>query len=318
MKFLSCCFSTLLLVFAALGEPLSAQPLAAANPGNGTAGRPVPFSEVRRPSGTPSPREGSGGESRLDLSPSFKHRLPYSQVCGVIVCQSDVPLSEMETILGEMTQLQDDLKRYLAISEANEKIELCIFSNEKSYWSFLKKEFPDAPTDRRALYVKIKGPGVVLVQKTKDFEVDLRHEMTHAILHASIREVPIWLDEGLAKYFEPRPEERAFENPYLGKIKRNSRFGLVPSLDRLEKLTDIGEMGNREYQESWAWVHFLMHDSPETHQMLARYLRTLAESPNPLPKIAPRLRGSLGNPRTEFQRHYKQWSRNEEMAQTSR
>ncbi len=314
MKFLCHSFSTLLLVFAALGETLPAQSLAAANLRNVPAERAVPFSEVRRPNETPSPRQGKGGDSRLDLNPSFKHRLPYSQVCGVIVCQSDVPLSEMETILGEMTQLQDDLKKYLAIPEANEKIELCIFSNEKTYGSFLKKEFPDAPTDRRALYVKIKGPGIVLVQKSKDFEIDLRHEMTHAILHASIREVPIWLDEGLAKYFEPRPDERAFENPYLSKIRRNSRFGLVPSLDRLEKLTDISEMGNREYQESWAWVHFLMHDSPETHQMLARYLRTLAENPNPLPKIASRLRGSLGNPRTEFQRHYKQWSRNEDMA----
>jgi len=253
----------------------------------------------------------------LDLRPSFSKRLPYSQVCGVVVCQSDVPLSRMQTIITEISQLQTDLKSYLAIPKATEKIELCIFSSEKAYLNFLRHEFPDAPTDRRALYVKKEGgPGIVLLQKTEDFEIDLRHEMTHAIIHASIHSVPIWLDEGLAKYFELRPEDRAFRNPYLSKIRMIAKFGVVPSLERLEKLEHINEMDVREYRESWAWVHYLIHGSPQTHQLLASYLQMLAKrvpsaankSANSLPKLSPYLRRTVDAPVTDYKRHYKNWA----------
>ena len=253
----------------------------------------------------------------LDLRPSFSKRLPYSQVCGVVVCQSDIPLSRMQTIISEISQLQTDLKNYLAIPGATEKIELCIFSTEKAYLNFLKQEFPGAPTDRRALYVKKAGePGIVLLQKTDDFEIDLRHEMTHAIIHASIHSVPIWLDEGLAKYFEQKPEDRAFRNPYLSKIRLAARFGVVPSLERLENLEHIGEMDVREYRESWAWVHYLIHGSPQTHQLLAGYLQMLAQRPNtppgkssrPLPKLSPYLRRTINGPVADYKRHYKNWT----------
>ncbi|MCL2305337.1 MAG: DUF1570 domain-containing protein [Planctomycetaceae bacterium] len=256
-------------------------------------------------------------QSTLDLRPSFSKRLPHSQVCGVVVCQSDIPLSGMQTILAEISQLQTDLKKYLAIPKANEKIELCLFSNEKTYLKFLEQEFPGAPTDRRALYVKKEGgPGIVLLQKTDDFEIDLRHEMTHAIIHASIHAVPIWLDEGLAKYFELKPEDRAFRNPYLSKIRFAAKFGAVPSLDRLENLEHIGEMDVREYRESWAWVHYLIHGSPQTHQLLASYLQMLAQRPNAssdktaksFPKLSPYLRRTINGPVADYKRHYKNWA----------
>ncbi len=250
-------------------------------------------------------------ESTLDLRPSFSKRLPYSQVCGVVVCQSDTPLSGLQSTVDEITQLQVDLKKYLAIPEANQKIELCVFSTEKAYRSFLEHEFPGAPKDRRALYVKKDGPGIVLLQRTDDFEIDLRHEMTHAIIHASIESVPIWLDEGLAKYFEPRPEERAFHNPYLGKVRFAARFGSVPSLERLEKLENISEMDDiREYRESWAWIHYLLHGSPQTHRLLAGYLQLLAQADGkkPLPKLAPLLRKTVNGPVADYKRHYKSWA----------
>ncbi|MGL6193379.1 MAG: DUF1570 domain-containing protein [Thermoguttaceae bacterium] len=258
-------------------------------------------------------------QRQIDLKPSFARRLPYNEVCGVVVCQSNAPLNELGTIVKEIENLQTDLKKYLAIPPADEKIELCIFTTEKAYLDFLKKEFPDAPMDRRALYVKKNGPGVVLVQKTDEFEIDVRHEMTHAILHASIRSVPIWLDEGLAKYFELPTTERPFGNPYLSKVKFNNSFGIVPSLARLEKLEYVDEMNNNEYRDSWAWVHFMIHNSRETHELLASYLQLLARQPETtttssqksgqtsVPKLLPLLKTSVKNPNAEYKRHFKVW-----------
>jgi len=233
-------------------------------------------------------------EPPLDLTPSFTSRLPHTRTCGVVVVQANFPLTEITAILAEIEQLQHDLTYYIGVPAPREKIELCLFRDEASYHSFLREFFPRAPRDRRALFIKLDGkPGVLLVQKSKDFEIDLRHEMTHAILHASIPRVPIWLDEGLAKYFEVPKHERATKHPYMSSVRGNARIGMVPSLDRLTRMEGIDDMQAREYRESWAWVHFMIHRSPETQQLLAAYLQMLATLE---PESASRARDNRATP----------------------
>ncbi|MGL4593482.1 MAG: hypothetical protein ACRCUY_01995, partial [Thermoguttaceae bacterium] len=246
---------------------------------------------------------------QIDLSPSYQKQLKYTEICGVVVVQSNFPLTEISAILEEIKGLQNDLHRYMGIPAPKEKIELCLFDDERSYLQFLKSVFPEAPRDRRALYIKMDGkPGTLLVQKTNDFEIDLRHEMTHAIIHASIAVVPIWLDEGLAKYFEVPISDRAEKNPYMKQIRWNLRFGAVPSLSYLESLEDIGEMGSREYRDSWAWVHFLIHHSPQTHRLLAGYLQLLAKRESSetetLPTLGIYLTDVVSTPREQYRRHF--------------
>ena len=238
---------------------------------NHTSSTPVPSAEVLTHGKPP---------STIDLTPSYQRLLPHVQTCEVVVVQANFPLTEIATILDEINQLQHDLTRYIGVPVAKEKIELCLFKDEKSYMDFLKEYFPRAPRDRRALYIKLdKKPGTLMVQKSKDFEVDLRHEMTHAIIHASIPRIPIWLDEGLAKYFEVPPQDRENNHPYMMQIRRNARLGTIPSLANLTKLETIDDMGTKEYRDSWAWTHFLIRRSPETHRLLAAYLQMLANLP---------------------------------------
>ena len=253
----------------------------------------------------------------IDLKPSYAKKLKHTEVCGVVVVQSNFPLTEIKAMLEEIRLLQRDLNLYMGVPAPREKIELCLFRNEATYIQFLRETFPKAPRDRRALYIKLDGkPGTLLVQKTPEFEVDLRHEMTHAIIHASIRDVPIWLDEGLAKYFEVPIQNRAANNPYMKQIRWNVRFGGVPQLNRLEKLEHIGEMGAREYRDSWAWVHFMIHHSPQTHRLLAGYLQMLATLPENadakgksdsvrIPPLSLYLDDMMSNPRENYRTHFR-------------
>jgi len=262
----------------------------------------------------------------IDLTPSFTRLLPHVQTCGVVVVQANFPLTEISSILEEIYMLQHDLTRYIGVPPAREKIELCLFRDERSYLEFLREYFPRAPRDRRALYIKLDNkPGVLLVQKTADFEIDLRHEMTHAIIHASIPRMPIWLDEGLAKYFEVPRHERASGHPYLREVRRNTTLGMIPSLDRLARLETIDDMGAREYRDSWAWTHFLIHRSPETHRLLAAYLQMLANLPEesartvnvftgghrqpPIPSLRVYLDEIMPNQREAFREHFRSLER---------
>ncbi len=252
---------------------------------------------------------------QIDLTPSYVKHLPHCEVAGVVVVQANFPLTEIQSILGEIRQLQHDLHIYMGIPAPQEKIELCLFKDEKSYMQFLSSVFPSAPHDRRALYVKIDDqPAVLLLQRTENFAIDLRHEMTHAIVHATIPNIPIWLDEGLAKYFEMPTEKRAAGSPYFKQIVWNVRIKSIPNMEKLEKLRDIDDMGDVEYRDSWAWTHFMIHHSPETHRMLAGYLQLLARlsttnsASREWPLLSTYLKEALPEWRSTYIKHFKTMS----------
>jgi hypothetical protein len=54
---------------------------------------------------------------------------------------------------------------------------------------------------------------MVFAYRGEDFETDLRHECTHALLNAALPVVPLWLDEGLAEYFEVLPQSAIARKP---------------------------------------------------------------------------------------------------------
>jgi len=193
----------------------------------------------------------------------------------------------------------------LGLPPAGQWIELYLFHDEATYRKYLRYHFPKVPY-RRALYVKNNGPGVVLAYRSRDLAVDLRHECTHALLHAVLPMVPLWLDEGLAEYFEIAPPGRATENPYLSGVRWKARLGMAPSMEGLEKKSSMGDMGRGAYRDAWSWVHFMLHGPTEAHDELRRFLADIRASTPPgllserLPRRIPRLEH-------RWAAHFKSW-----------
>ena len=224
------------------------------------------------------------------------------RLLGPFVCRADFPLGGLEDLLGELRQLHGELVRQLGLSPASEPIQLYLFHDRETYARYLQHYFPDVPY-RRALYVKRKGAGMVLAYWSRQFDVDLRHECTHALLHAMLPEIPLWLDEGLAKYFELPAKQRAYDNPQLADLLGDIRSGTVPKLENLEKITDLSGMGRLEYRDAWAWVHFMLHGDPQAHEALVGYLADLRTTPTPRP-LSARLRQRPGDPNERFAAHF--------------
>ncbi len=103
-------------------------------------------------------------------------------------------------------------------------------------------------------------------------EEDLRHEATHALVRGCYGDLPLWLDEGLAEYFETRTDTLDFQDEHMAKLPEDLKMGWTPDLPRLESLTDIHEMTPRDYRESWAWVHLMLDDGPQARSLLGDYL----------------------------------------------
>lgn len=227
------------------------------------------------------------------------------QVQGPFVCHVEASLAEMPSLVGTLGQLQDDLVQILGIPPAHQPIDVFIFQSKKSYDRFLDQNGPKAPY-RRALFVQERGRGRVFTYRGPQLATDLRHECTHALLHAVHPVVPLWLDEGLAVYFEVPPQERPYHRAHLSSVRWLARFQALPSLSRLEKLRKVEQMDRGDYRAAWAWVHFLLNGPQPLRHELSRYLADI-RSGGPPGQLSQRLANSLTNPTEQLARHFLHW-----------
>ncbi len=230
---------------------------------------------------------------------------PDEYRAGQFVCHADFPLAPIHNLIDSMPALQDDLVRLLDIDLSSQPIHVFLFEHKTTYHAYVKYHFPTAPA-RKALFIKERGLCMVFAYRGEDFEVDLRHESTHALLNAALPMVPLWLDEGLAEYFEVTASQRASGNPHMSLIKWGARFGQVPDLDALEELRGSSQMNRSEYRHAWAWVHFLLHGPPEAREELQHYLADI-QALTPPGQLALRLRRRLPDLEARFAEHFKQW-----------
>ena len=228
----------------------------------------------------------------------WRHTPPF-------VCRADFRLKGYEPILAELQQLRGELTQRLKLPTNGEPIELYLFFDNSRYRAYLQRIYPEAP-QRRAMFVKNNGPGQVFAYRSHEFEVDVRHETTHALLHSVLPVVPLWLDEGLAEYFEVAAEARPYGHPHLSSLKWNIRLGLVPKLATLESKHELSEMGTKEYLFSWAWVHFMLHGPAAARLELLQYVTELQQGV-PAQPLSQRFRQRLPNAEKQFAEHFKTW-----------
>lgn len=234
---------------------------------------------------------------------SAADKWPAERNAGPFLCHADFSFDSQKDLLSEIASLQQDIATILGTQEPRENIHLFLFEKQATYEAYLKRYFPRVPS-RRALYIKGRGPGMVFAHQGTDFEIDVRHESTHALLHTSFETVPLWLDEGIAEYFEVPRDKRASENPHLATIRALLRQGTSPRLEALEEMTDLKAMGREEYRDAWAWVHFMIHGPREAHAELISFLKD-SQSGGETEKLSSRLRRRVPNLERKMAEHFK-------------
>jgi hypothetical protein len=226
---------------------------------------------------------------------------------GPFIFHATFPLAAYERFFTELPELQRELTRTLGVPAAKQPIYVYLFSDEAQYRAYKDQHFPRVPF-RPALYILEGGSPGVYTYRKPDLEIDIRHECTHALLHSSLPVVPLWLDEGLAKYFEVPANQRAFDHPYFDdpKWKWSLRLGMVRSIESLESRTDLTEMDAADYRSSWAWVHFMLHGPEEAHRTLVKHLACYQQY-EPPGKLSVRLAEAMPIPTDQMIQHFKHW-----------
>jgi hypothetical protein len=215
----------------------------------------------------------------------------YRTRTGPYAVFSNFPIAADAPAIRSLHSLEQDIEANLGVRvNADEPpVEVYILNDRPSFTHFLKFYYPDLPS-RRAFFLAQGTQRVVFTFMGERLEEDLRHEATHALLNVAYGDLPLWLDEGLAEYFEGPDAHRGLNAEHLGRLPKDLAGGWQPDLARLETLKTVSQMTPRDYRESWAWVHFLLNGSNAGKSDLLAYLADLHGEAPPTP-LSARLRG---------------------------
>ncbi len=221
-----------------------------------------------------------------------KHWLRVSQY----VMYSDTPLDANDTLFREIAELPDRIQAELHLPTGESLVQVFLFDTQEKYEAYMSGRYPRLPSRRAYFISEPRGSGgddlLVYTFMGEHLRVDLRHELTHATLHGVLKGVPLWLDEGLAGFFELPPNQDGVNPTHLDTLRRGP---FQPDLARLEKLGQVRQMEKPEYREAWAWVHLMLRGNPASKTILLDYVQALRTNPNPGP-LLPQLKTALTDP----------------------
>ncbi len=199
----------------------------------------------------------------------------HGVVLDQLVVHSNFELPGQHRLLQELNAQRADLSIRLALPISDEPIHVYLFADADRFREFMNQRHPTFP-DRRAFFVETDTRLAVYAQWGDRVAEDLRHEVAHGYLHAVVQNLPLWLDEGLAEYFEVPRGTDGTNRPHIEELAALAREGRwTPNLRRLETLQTPAQMSQAEYAEAWLWVHWLLETEPPRRQLLQTYLADL-------------------------------------------
>ena len=229
----------------------------------------------------------TGRQTRVALP--ARHSIRADQLLMV----SDFKIDNKHPLVEDLIQLRQQISQALSLPMGSRPVMVYVFSTEQQYRQYWEATYPGFDL-RRAYFVQTPGKELAVYTAWGDkIQEDLRHEYTHGLLHASLESVPLWLDEGLAEYFEVISSQPGQVNSdYVRLLGLSLSNGWRPDLRSLEDLESVNAMRREHYREAWAWVHYMLHGSDEGREVLLSYLRELRTNPNP-GRLSDRLMASV-------------------------
>jgi hypothetical protein len=209
------------------------------------------------------------------------------------VLYHDFEIDRDDALFAELDALPEQVFGELRLPPSNSVVQVFLFDTQERYERYMKAKYRNLPNRRAYFIAEPRAGGAdelkIFTWMGDHLATDLRHELTHALLRGVLKEVPLWLDEGLAGYFELPPAQDGVNPQHLDALRRSP---FRPDLARLEKFTQVAQMEKPEYREAWAWVHLMLRGRPAAKKVLHDYLQALRTDPNPGP-LLPRLREAV-------------------------
>ena len=226
----------------------------------------------RRPAAAPT-RDVSGKYRRREQY--FRVKLIHDQAPGAVRMQT--------RIMADTQQIFMFLARHLEIDKLRQVyLDLRLLPDKDSFGRYRRKYAPKLDTTT-GFYMTRKNEAVVRILPGRNGDDRtlgiVRHETSHLIAAALFGNLPDWLNEGLAEYFERMDVDGQAKiirpsSYYLKLLRKRLRRGTLPRLQQHLRLSH--KQWNREdqalrYAIGWSVVFFVMSE-PRGRHLLASLL----------------------------------------------
>ena len=205
---------------------------------------------------------------------------------------SDAHRHELITDLG---RLRDEILITLDLPVQKQPVVVYLFSDENRYAQYLQTRYPMLPP-RRALFLlgSAKELGGLYLLGRQDSGRHAHVATTHGVASCHAEGCAFVAGRGVGmNIFEVTDQPSGLNRDYARNLAAGIASGWKPDLDRLEGLETVDQMQKSDYQESWAWVHFLLnHNEISTSKPLTNYLRG-AETTSQPGRLSSRLRAAI-------------------------
>ena len=204
----------------------------------------------------------------------------------------------LSDVLSRLRTLPDRLSDFCRYKLTVSPVHVIIFPDREAYLRHLEKTLPKAPR-RTSLFVVRGGKPTILAADGPSLQRDLLHEAVHAINFATFGsgQFPLWLDEGMAEWFEADESEQAkTHGDLINTIMGDQRTALAEplKLTSIERIKTSTKADALSYAASWAWCRFLGDRSTPCHRIWVRYLADI-QSGTPAGNLSHRLALAVPN-----------------------
>lgn len=203
---------------------------------------------------------------------------------GQLVIHADFSLAANHRLVRDLESLRIDVSQQLGLPVSDEPVNLYLFSSTERYERFAARKFPGFPP-RRAFFVETDTSLSVFAAWQDRIAEDLRHETTHGYVHAVAPAIPLWLDEGVAEFFELPRAAGGVHREHLDHLHARILEGTWRAdLIRLESLRSATTLSQDDYAESWSWVHWMLTTTETRRRILQAYLADIRlDAPSAVP-----------------------------------
>lgn len=221
-----------------------------------------------------------------------------------LVIHSDFHLPQNHRLIEELVSRRRDISELLEIPTSDEPINVFLFEDREQFQGFMMQKYPEFP-NRRAFFLKNDTSLNVYAFWGSRVGEDLRHEVTHGYLHSVVSNIPLWLDEGLAEYFEVKRGKGGLNGSHVYHLSNSLKRGdWQPDLARLESLESASRLTQMDYAESWLWVHFLLSGDSQSRSIIQNQLRQLIDK-GAADQVLPLVEAEFSDHETQLITHLK-------------
>lgn len=151
-------------------------------------------------------------------------------------------------------------------------LEIFLFDTHWEMRRYLWQHCPEQSSKAAACFARSGGYVVTVVKSSRSGKTErmLHHELTHFLLASQYRDLPRWVDEGLAQCMEVDPSQ-----PHADKRKEFRKQRISHTKQAVIELISLPAqkpLDKKQYLLSWALVSFLMQEKRFGLSSIKEYL----------------------------------------------